>query len=142
MKTTFFYLYTAFLPLLPSNTSLISLNNTDMSLNWDSQASQNTSRFSFAILLDGCNASVSAAEIIWTENKKFAIGNPGKKCCMWIHKCLHRQNMKLNCYYYVFVAYYICLTCAGLMVPLVHSFSYRPTLKCNSFLELLWIVQH
>lgn len=54
----------SFSPRLPSNTSLISLSSIDMSLIWDSQASQNTSRFSLAILLDGCSVKVSAAEII------------------------------------------------------------------------------
>ena len=40
------------------------ISSVDMSLLWDSQASQNTSRFSLVILLDGCNVKVSAVEVI------------------------------------------------------------------------------
>lgn len=52
-------------PRRPSNTSLISRSSSTMSHSCDSQASQNTSRFSLAILLDGWRASVWAAEMIW-----------------------------------------------------------------------------
>ncbi len=54
-------------PLRPSNTSLISFSRVAMSHSWDSQVSQNTSRFSLAILLVGCRARVCAAEMIWQE---------------------------------------------------------------------------
>lgn len=54
-------------PLRPSNTSLISFRRMAMSHSWDSQASQNTSRFSLAILLVGCRARVCAAEMILEE---------------------------------------------------------------------------
>lgn len=71
-------------PRLPSKMSLISFSSRAMSQSWESQASQNTSRFSLAILLDGWRANVWAAEMIlkklknkwsedvahkWTKNK-------------------------------------------------------------------------
>ena len=60
-----------FSPHFPSNASLISLSSVDMSLLWDSQASQNTTRFSLMILLDGCNVKGSAVEMIcWPVNLK------------------------------------------------------------------------
>lgn len=42
-----------------------------MSQSCDSQASQNTSKFSFAILLDGWRASVWAAEMIWKTDIRY-----------------------------------------------------------------------
>lgn len=51
-------------PRLPSKTSLISRSSRAMSQSCDSHPSQNTSRFSLAILLDGWRARVWTAEMI------------------------------------------------------------------------------
>ena len=64
-------------PRLPSKTSLISLSSRAMSQSWDSQASQNTSRFSLAILLDGWRANVWAAEMICAEREKCYLNKAG-----------------------------------------------------------------
>lgn len=80
-------------PRFPSKTSLISLSSRAMSQSWDSQASQNTSRFSLAILLDGWRASVWAAEMIWATERKIVKHLGVKDKILYISKCGHFNQM-------------------------------------------------